>query len=411
MRRLAGGAGGRPFATLARIGGYHIPMRRKILSVVGARPNFMKIAPLLRAFGNPPGRFESVLVHTGQHYDASMSDVFFGQLGMAAPQIQLGIGPGSQGAQTGRIMAALESVVDEQRPDLVLVVGDVNSTLAATLVAAKAGVPVAHVEAGLRSFDRRMPEEINRIVTDTLATFLFATEEDGVVNLRREGIGEDRIFLVGNVMIDTLLTLLPVIRERRMAAELGLTPGAYGVVTLHRPANVDDEATLERMLAALERIGARLPLVFPAHPRTVAQLARSGRHDNRAGSAIRIVDPLPYVEFISLVSEARLVLTDSGGIQEETTVLGVPCLTLRDNTERPVTIQMGTNRLVGTDPEAAVRAAEEVLAERPPVPAMPPLWDGKAAERIAAILDDHDWQAYEAGPRRDVTGVAPGAAR
>ena len=231
-------------------------MRRKILSVVGARPNFMKIAPLLRAFGNPPGRFESVLVHTGQHYDASMSDVFFAQLGMAAPKIQLGIGPDTQGAQTGRMMAALETVVDEQQPDLVVVVGDVNSTLAATLVAAKAGVPVAHVEAGLRSFDRRMPEEINRIVTDTLATFLFATEEDAVVNLRREGIGEDRIFLVGNVMIDTLMTLLPVIRERRMAAELGLTSGAYGVVTLHRPANVDDEATLERMLAALERIGS-----------------------------------------------------------------------------------------------------------------------------------------------------------
>jgi UDP-N-acetylglucosamine 2-epimerase (non-hydrolysing) len=386
-------------------------MRRKILSVVGARPNFMKIAPLLRAFGNPPGRFESVLVHTGQHYDASMSDVFFAQLGMAAPKIQLGIGPDTQGAQTGRMMAALETVVDEQQPDLVVVVGDVNSTLAATLVAAKAGVPVAHVEAGLRSFDRRMPEEINRIVTDTLATFLFATEEDAVVNLRREGIGEDRIFLVGNVMIDTLMTLLPVIRERRMAAELGLTSGAYGVVTLHRPANVDDEATLERMLAALERIGSRLPLVFPAHPRTAARLARSGRHDNRPDPAIRIVDPLPYVEFISLVSEARLVLTDSGGIQEETTVLGVPCLTLRDNTERPVTIRMGTNRLVGTDPEAAVRAAEEVLAERPPVPATPPLWDGEAAERIAAILDDHEWQAYEAGPRRDVTGVVPGAAR
>jgi UDP-N-acetylglucosamine 2-epimerase (non-hydrolysing) len=340
-----------------------------------------------------------------------MSDVFFAQLGMAAPKIQLGIGPDTQGAQTGRMMAALETVVDEQQPDLVVVVGDVNSTLAATLVAAKAGVPVAHVEAGLRSFDRRMPEEINRIVTDTLATFLFATEEDAVVNLRREGIGEDRIFLVGNVMIDTLMTLLPVIRERRMAAELGLTSGAYGVVTLHRPANVDDEATLERMLAALERIGSRLPLVFPAHPRTAARLARSGRHDNRPDPAIRIVDPLPYVEFISLVSEARLVLTDSGGIQEETTVLGVPCLTLRDNTERPVTIRMGTNRLVGTDPEAAVRAAEEVLAERPPVPATPPLWDGEAAERIAAILDDHEWQAYEAGPRRDVTGVVPGAAR
>jgi UDP-N-acetylglucosamine 2-epimerase (non-hydrolysing) len=386
-------------------------MPRKIMCVVGARPNFMKMAPLIRAFRAGPDPFDCLLVHTGQHYDASMSDVFFGQLGMAAPQIQLGIGPGTQGAQTGRMMAALETVLDEQGPDLVVVVGDVNSTLAAALVAAKAGVPVAHVEAGLRSFDRRMPEEINRIVTDTLATFLFATEEDAVVNLRREGIGEDRIFLVGNVMIDTLMTLLPVIRERRMAAELGLTPGAYGVVTLHRPANVDDEATLERMLAALERIGSRLPLVFPAHPRTAAQLARSGRHDNRTDSAIRIVGPLPYVEFISLVSEARLVLTDSGGIQEETTVLGVPCLTLRDNTERPVTIRVGTNRLVGTDPEAAVRAAEEVLAERPPVPAMPPLWDGKAAERIAAILDDHDWQAYEAGPRRDVSGVVPGAAR
>lgn len=359
----------------------------------------MKMAPLIRAFRAGPDPFECLLVHTGQHYDAAMSDVFFSQLGMAAPDIQLGIGPGAQGAQTGRMMVALETVVDEQRPDLVLVVGDVNSTLAAALVAAKAGVPVAHVEAGLRSFDRRMPEEINRIVTDTLATFLFATEEAGVVNLRREGIGEDRIFLVGNVMIDTLMTLLPVIRERGMAAELGLTPGAYGVVTLHRPANVDDEATLEKMLAGLERIGSRLPLVFPAHPRTAARLARSGRKRKRADSAIRIVDPLPYVEFISLVSEARLVLTDSGGIQEETTVLGVPCLTLRDNTERPVTIQMGTNRLVGTDPEAAVRAAEEVLAERPPATAMPPLWDGMAAERIAAILHDHDWQAYEAGPR------------
>jgi UDP-N-acetylglucosamine 2-epimerase (non-hydrolysing) len=385
-------------------------MRRKILSVVGARPNFMKIAPLLRAFADPPGRFESVLVHTGQHYDVAMSDVFFAQLGMAAPQIQLEIGPGAQGDQTGRMMVALETVVDEQRPDLVLVVGDVNSTLAAALVAAKAGVPVAHVEAGLRSFDRRMPEEINRIVTDTLATFLFATEEDGVLNLLREGIGEDRIFLVGNVMIDTLMTLLPVIRERRMATELGLTPGAYGVVTLHRPANVDDETTLERMLAGLEQIGSRLPLVFPAHPRTAAQLARSGRHDH-TDSAIRVVDPLPYVEFISLVSDARLVLTDSGGIQEETTVLGVPCLTLRDNTERPVTIQLGTNRLVGTDPEDAVRAAEEVLEARPPAAAMPPLWDGHAAERIAAILDEHDWQAYETGPRREEPGLVPGTAR
>jgi UDP-N-acetylglucosamine 2-epimerase (non-hydrolysing) len=355
-------------------------MPRKIMCVVGARPNFMKMAPLMAAFRGGTDPFDTTLVHTGQHYDAGMSDIFFRQLGMPAPDVQLGIGPGTQGAQTGRMMAALETVVNERRPELVVVVGDVNSTLAAALVAAKAGVPVAHVEAGLRSFDRRMPEEINRIVTDALATYLFATEEDGVANLRREGIEDDRIFLVGNVMIDTLMALLPQIRERRMAAEMGLAPGGYGVVTLHRPSNVDDEGMLERWVSVLERIGSDLPLVFPAHPRTAARLASAGLDGRLAGSGVKVVEPLPYVEFISLVADSRLVLTDSGGIQEETTVLGVPCLTLRDSTERPVTVRLGTNQLVGVEPEAAIAAAEGVLSGPPASHSVPPLWDGRAAE-------------------------------
>ena len=372
-------------------------MPRKIMCVVGARPNFMKMAPLMAAFRGGADPFDTTLVHTGQHYDAGMSDIFFRQLGMPAPDVQLGIGPGTQGAQTGRMMAALETVVNERRPELVVVVGDVNSTLAAALVAAKAGVPVAHVEAGLRSFDRRMPEEINRIVTDALATYLFATEEDGVANLRREGIEDDRIFLVGNVMIDTLRALLPQIRERRMAAEMGLAPGGYGVVTLHRPSNVDDEGMLERWVSVLERIGSDLPLVFPAHPRTAARLASAGLDRRLAGSGVKVVEPLPYVEFISLVADSRLVLTDSGGIQEETTVLGVPCLTLRDSTERPVTVRLGTNQLVGVEPEAAIAAAEGVLSGPPASHSVPPLWDGRAAERIAQILRRTQWTAYLTG--------------
>jgi UDP-N-acetylglucosamine 2-epimerase (non-hydrolysing) len=372
-------------------------MPRKIMCVVGARPNFMKMAPLMAAFRGGTDPFETTLVHTGQHYDAGMSDIFFRQLGMPAPDVQLGIGPGTQGAQTGRMMAALETVVNERRPELVVVVGDVNSTLAAALVAAKAGVPVAHVEAGLRSFDRRMPEEINRIVTDALATYLFATEEDGVANLRREGIEDDRIFLVGNVMIDTLRALLPQIRERRMAAEMGLAPGGYGVVTLHRPSNVDDEGMLEKWVSVLEGIGSDLPLVFPAHPRTAARLASAGLDRRLAGSGVKVVEPLPYVEFISLVADSRLVLTDSGGIQEETTVLGVPCLTLRDSTERPVTARLGTNQLVGVEPEAAIAAAEGVLSGPPASHSVPPLWDGRAAERIAQILRRTQWTAYLTG--------------
>ena len=365
------------------------------MCVVGARPNFMKMAPLMAAFRAGPDPFECLLVHTGQHYDVAMSDVFFTQLGMPAPDIQLGIGPGTQGAQTGRMMAALETVVADKKPDLVLVVGDVNSTLAATLVAAKAGIALAHVEAGLRSFDRRMPEEINRIATDALATYLFATEEDGVANLRAEGVADERIFFVGNVMIDTLMTLLPRIRERGMAAEMGLAGGGYGVVTLHRPSNVDDDAALGRWVQALASISRQLPLVFPAHPRTAARLAASGLDKRLAASGVKVVEPLPYVEFISLVSNSRLVLTDSGGIQEETTVLGIPCLTLRDNTERPATVRLGTNTLVGAEPEAAVKAVEGVLSNPPKPHTVPPMWDGKAAERISQILHGLVWTAYQ----------------
>lgn len=368
------------------------------MCVVGARPNFMKMAPLMAALREPSDPFECVLVHTGQHYDVAMSDVFFSQLGMSAPDIQLGIGPGTQGAQTGRMMAALETVIVDVRPDLVLVVGDVNSTLAATLVAVKAGVPVAHIEAGLRSFDRRMPEEINRLATDALATYLFATEEDGVANLRREGVHAERIFLVGNVMIDTLMALMPRIRQRNVAADLDLAPRGYGVVTLHRPSNVDDPGTLERWVSVLARISASLPLVFPAHPRTAARLAAAGLDRLLARSGVRVVEPLPYVEFVSLVADSRLVLTDSGGIQEETTALGIPCLTLRDSTERPVTVKLGTNTLVGIEPEAALKAVQRVLSNPPPFHTVPPLWDGKAAERIAQILRRLQWTAYLTDP-------------
>jgi UDP-N-acetylglucosamine 2-epimerase (non-hydrolysing) len=353
----------------------------------------MKMAPLLAAMRRRPDRLAPLLVHTGQHYDAAMSDVFFDQLGMPKPDIHLGIGPGSHATQTAGIMVAMERVVADTAPQLLLVVGDVNSTIAAAVVAAKAGIPLAHVEAGLRSFDRRMPEEVNRIVTDALASYLFVTEESGVVNLQHEGVDASRIFLVGNVMIDTLDSLLPTIRERHKAAELGLSAGEYGVVTLHRPSNVDDAEMLARWVGALEVMARRLPLVFPAHPRTAARLAAEGLADRLSAAGVQIVEPQPYVEFISLVADARVVLTDSGGIQEETTVLGTPCLTLRESTERPATVTLGTNRLVGTDPSDAVQALEEALATAPLKPPPPPFWDGHAAERIVEILDGREWTA------------------
>jgi UDP-N-acetylglucosamine 2-epimerase (non-hydrolysing) len=356
----------------------------KILNVVGARPNFMKVAPIVAEIARRPEALAHLLVHTGQHYDEAMSDAFFADLGIPRPDLNLEVGSGSHAEQTARVMMAFEPVVLEHRPDWVVVVGDVNSTLAATLVAAKLGVRVAHVEAGLRSRDRRMPEEINRVATDALADLLLTPSRDADANLLAEGVPPERIVFVGNVMIDTLLAHREKARASEVLERLGLESGGYAALTLHRPSNVDDRATLAGIVGALARIGERLPIVFPVHPRTRARIAEFGLE---LPSAIRLVDPLGYLDFLKLYSESRLVLTDSGGIQEETTALGIPCLTLRENTERPVTITEGTNRIVGSDPERIVAAAEDVLDGRISLEGrIPELWDGRAAGRIVDAL-------------------------
>jgi UDP-N-acetylglucosamine 2-epimerase (non-hydrolysing) len=342
----------------------------------------MKIAPLMAELRRRPGA-EAVLVHTGQHYDERMSQLFFVELGIPRPDVGLDVGSGSHATQTAEVMKRFEPVLLTHRPDAVLVVGDVNSTLACTLTAVKLGVPVAHVEAGLRSFDRTMPEEINRILTDAISHWLFVTERAGVDNLRREGVHDERIHLVGNVMIDTLLAC----RERAEASpvldRLGLTSGRFAVLTLHRPANVDDPAVFGELLSAIERLQRELPIVFPVHPRT-----RKALEGTRARSlpGLLLTEPLGYLDFLKLMAHARLVLTDSGGIQEETTVLGVPCLTLRNNTERPVTVEQGTNRLVGLAPERIVAAGLEVLHAPPAASRVPELWDGRAAARVVDVL-------------------------
>jgi UDP-N-acetylglucosamine 2-epimerase (non-hydrolysing) len=355
----------------------------RISAVVGARPNFMKIAPILEEIGRRPS-ISARLIHTGQHYSAGMSERFFQELGIPEPDINLECGGGSQTTQTASIMLRLEEDFTAHRPDLALVVGDVNSTMAAALVAAKLGIRIAHVEAGLRSFDRAMPEEINRLVTDVLSDYLFASEPSGVTNLLAEGVPSGRIFLVGNVMIDTLLKFRDRARQTGIVEQLGLTPGNYAVLTLHRPSNVDDTGRLAGLMQAMAEVAKRLPVVFPCHPRTRQRLEALGLGD----SGLLLTEPLGYLEFLRLVSEARLALTDSGGIQEETAVLKVQCLTLRDNTERPATIECGTNRLVGGDPGAALRAALEALDAPPPEfgPA-PQFWDGKASSRILDILE------------------------
>lgn len=358
----------------------------RIVNVVGARPNFMKIAPLLAEMRRRPG-IEPLLVHTGQHYDARMSDQFLEQLGIPEPDLHLGVGSGSHAVQTAQVMTALEPALEEMRPDLVLVVGDVNSTLAATLVAAKSGIPLAHVEAGLRSFDRRMPEEVNRLVTDVLADYLFVTEKSGVENLRREGVPEERIHFVGNVMIDTLLGNRSRADALEMPKRLGLGPGGYALATLHRPSNVDDPEILEGYVGVFEEIARRLPVIFPLHPRTASSLERFGLLERLQGIAgLRLLEPQGYLEFLGLTSGARVVLTDSGGIQEETTALGVPCLTLRENTERPITVTEGTNRLVGTRPESILAAFAEVVSGDGGEARRPEFWDGRASERIVDIL-------------------------
>jgi UDP-N-acetylglucosamine 2-epimerase (non-hydrolysing) len=354
----------------------------RILNVVGARPNFMKIAPLIREM-RKHAELEPLLVHTGQHYDPEMSDVFFRELEIPVPDIHLEAGSGTQAEQTAKVMVAFEAVLERSMADLVLVVGDVNSTLACSVVSAKAGIPLAHVEAGLRSFDRTMPEEINRIVTDALATYHFTTSRDADANLLREGAASERIFFVGNVMIDTLLRFAEKAEHSRIRETLGLE-GDFILLTLHRPSNVDEAAPLQRIITALKEIGRRIPIVFPAHPRSRRMLKELGLEEDVPG--LMIIEPLGYLDFIHLERRARIVLTDSGGVQEETTVFGVPCLTLRDNTERPVTLTEGTNLLVGNDPAKIVAAADRLLAGNAAPKRVPELWDGKASERIVAHL-------------------------
>lgn len=356
----------------------------KLLHVVGARPNFMKVAPVMAALARQPG-VTQVLLHTGQHYDRNMSDIFFRELGIPLPDINLEVGSGSHAQQTAQIISRFEPVALEQQPDWVCVYGDVNSTVAAALVCAKLGVPVAHVEAGLRSFDRSMPEEINRVLTDQIADLLFTPSPDGDANLQREGVPAGRIRRVGNVMIDTLVRLLPQAEGRPVFDALGLAPDApYCLVTLHRPSNVDQPDSLADILRALDDISRRVPVIFPVHPRTRAQLAALNIAPD--GARLRLVEPLGYLDFLALQRRAAVVVTDSGGIQEETTYLGVPCLTLRENTERPITVEIGTNRLIGHDLARLRREVEAILNGGAKRGAIPPLWDGHAAERIAAVF-------------------------
>jgi UDP-N-acetylglucosamine 2-epimerase (non-hydrolysing) len=358
----------------------------KIVHVVGARPNFMKIAPIMKAIARA-NFAEQKLVHTGQHYDVAMSDVFFTDLGMPVPDIHLGVGSGSHAEQTAKVMVGFEKVCVEEKPDLVVVAGDVNSTIACAIDCAKLRIACAHVEAGLRSFDMDMPEEVNRIVTDRLCEFLLTPSADGDDNLRREGTPEDRIHRVGNVMIDSLLEHLPRARAARTPEKLDVQPDRYAVLTLHRPSNVDAPDTLRRLLGAIESIQAELPVVFPVHPRTRKRFDDFGLTATIAGmKGLRLCEPLGYLEFLGLTSQAKLVLTDSGGLQEETTALGIPCLTIRENTERPVTIIEGTNTLVGVDRARIVEEARRALAGEGKAGRTPALWDGKASDRIAEIF-------------------------
>jgi UDP-N-acetylglucosamine 2-epimerase (non-hydrolysing) len=355
----------------------------KVLHVVGARPNFMKTTPLMAEMVRDRGRFEQVLVHTGQHYNYNMSKIFFEDLDMVAPNEFLNVGSGTHAEQTARIMLAFEPVVLKHQPDWVVVVGDVNSTVACALVCAKLGVRVAHVEAGLRSGDRTMPEEINRLLTDQIADLLLTPSRDADANLRREGVAESKIHFVGNVMIDTLVRLLPQARQRPVLSALNLEPQRYILVTLHRPSNVDDPAALKEILASLAQVSGKFPVIFPVHPRTRQNIDRL---DWPARAQVRLLEPFGYLDFIALEDSARLAITDSGGVQEETTYLGVPCLTIRPNTERPITLQLGTNRLIDNRCTAIVSAVDQVLsAPRQPATRLE-YWDGHAAQRIVQIM-------------------------
>lgn len=358
----------------------------KILNIVGARPNFMKIAPIMEEIKRH-SQIEAMLVHTGQHYDAGMSDIFFEHLNLPEPDIYLGVGSGTHAEQTAKIMVEFEKVAIKEAPDLVLVVGDVNSTLACSLVAAKLNIPVAHVEAGLRSRDRTMPEEINRLVTDCLADFLFTTSVDADENLKREGIAPEKIFFVGNVMIDTLVRYKEEAMRSNTLADLRLEETDFAILTLHRPSNVDDKETLIRILKAIEELQKGIRIVYPIHPRTKKRINEFGLQEAiEAMGDLILIDPIGYLDLLALMLRSKLVLTDSGGLQEETTFLGIPCLTLRQNTERPVTVELGTNIIVGTDRERIVKEGMKALRNQGKTGQIPPLWDGHAAERIVKTL-------------------------
>lgn len=365
----------------------------RILSVVGARPNFMKVAPVMKAIARQHPHAVQMLVHTGQHYDAKMNDVFFEELAMPKPDINLDVGSASHAQQTAMVMSRIEPVLEQFGPDLVLVVGDVNSTLAATLVAKKLGMSVAHIEAGLRSGDMAMPEEINRICTDAISDLLFTTDRFAGENLARENIRRDRIHFVGNVMIDSLFAHRAAAADRRYPEELGFAARGYATLTLHRPSNVDEPETFREIFGALSEIAQNLPILFPVHPRTRKRLADLGMEDligaPSAGGGIHLMGPLGYIDFLSLTMNARLVLTDSGGLQEETTILGVPCVTLRENTERPITISEGTNCLGGTRRETILAAAANAMTFDLSLAHVPEKWDGDAAMRIASVIADY----------------------
>lgn len=358
----------------------------KIVNVVGARPNFMKVAPIHRRMLRD-SHFTPLLLHTGQHYDEKMSKTFFDELGMPQPDIYLGVGSGSHAEQTAAVMVALERHLLESRPDWILVVGDVNSTLAASLVAAKLHIPVAHVEAGLRSYDRHMPEEINRILTDAISNVLFITEQSGWDNLLKEGVAEHKMHMVGNVMIDSLVEHLAKAKTSTVARDLGVSAQGYGLMTLHRPSNVDSPEILKKILAAVASIQKEMPVIFPIHPRTRKMLSQFGLDEAvRAMNNLTLTEPLGYLAFLKLMSEARFVLTDSGGVQEETTYLNIPCLTLRENTERPITTTLGSNRLVPLETDAIISFAQQALQGRLQRKAVPPMWDGETSTRIVDIF-------------------------
>jgi UDP-N-acetylglucosamine 2-epimerase (non-hydrolysing) len=360
-------------------------MAKNVLCIVGTRPNLIKAGPLMRELRKHPQDFKTTLVHTGQHYDRNLSQLLFEDLGMAAPDINLGVGSGTHAEQTAKVMVALETTIQEQASELVIVFGDVNSTMAGAIVAAKLCVKIAHVESGLRSFDRTMPEEINRIVTDHLSDYLFVSEPSGLENLKREGIADGKVFFTGNIMIDSLLSTLDVVKRSDVIERLGLTPRRYAVMTLHRPSNVDDPATLGALLGTVSEVSARMPVVFPCHPRTRHNIEKFGLGASVAPSVV-MTEPLGYTDFSRLTYESAFVLTDSGGIQEETTFLKVPCITMRDNTERPVTVTVGSNVMTGNDRAKILAAVRAVVDGAPKPAAIPDLWDGHTAERIVEIL-------------------------